>query len=271
MRNPLRRRLPHIALLLSCLIWLSLWLSPVAPAADVDTDQFVVESEVTLPGQSKAPLQRTTTLFVDGVAYDIVHGNPAEVARFDFQNQVVDLASRSRRLRTQLSFDELRRFEAALRARAQRRLGLGTFLANPHFAKEFDAKQKTLKLTSPWLSYEAQVTDARADVVERITMFADWSVRLGTMLSPMASPMPARLELNLALKKQNWRAVRITRRGEARARYLGVIHSQHKMRSWRDSDPELIREIEKNLKDFPSVSFSEFRTVQISARPATKK
>jgi len=263
----LPHHLPHIALLLSYL----LGLHPAASAADVDTGQFAIETEVTLPGHEKSPWLRTTTLFVDGVAYDIVHGNPAEIARFDFKNQVVDLASRSRRLRTQLPFDELRRFEAALRARAQRRGGLGTFLADPHFTKEFDAKQQTLKLTSPWLSYEAHITDARADVVERITMFADWSVRLGGMLSPMASPMPARLELNLALKEQNWLAVRITRRGEARARYLGVIHSQHKMRSWRDSDPELIREIEKNLKDFPSVSFSEFRTVQISARPVTKK
>ena len=264
-RIPRCRHLPQIWLQLSCLIW----FNPVASAAD--TGQFAVESEVTLPGHEEAPLLRTTTLFVDGVAYEIVHGNPAEVARFGFKNQVVDLASRSRRVRSQLPFDELRRFEAALRARAQRRGGLGTFLAHPHFTKEFDAKQKTLKLTSPWLSYEAQVIDARADVVERITMFADWSVRLGSMLSPMASPMPARLELNLALKEQNWQAERITRRGEARARNLGVIHSQHKMRSRRESDPELIREIEKNLKNFPSVSFSEFRRVQLSARPVTKK
>ena len=267
MCNPCPRCLPRLTLLLGGF----LSFCCMASEAEADKNRFVVETQVNLPGHEKAPLVRTTTLYVEGMAYDIVHGNPAEIARFDFGNQLVDLASRARRMRTQLPFDELRRFEAALRARAQARAGLGAFLASPNFAQEYDAQQKTLWLTSPWLSYEAQVTDADAEVLEQITLFADWSARLNSMLNPTASPMPARLELNRALRQQNWRAVRITRRGEARAQTLGAIQSRHRLRPWRESDTELIVEIQNDLKNFPAVSFSEFRAVQLSARDGTKK
>ena len=232
---------------------------------------FAVESEVKAD-VGQAPLSRTTTLLLDEEAYDVVQGNPPQVARFGFRDQFVDLIDRQRRVRTRLLFADIVRYDAELRTRAKRRGQLGAFLAEPSFAQEFDATQKTFQLSSPWLTYQVVVADAPSDVVEQLTRFADWSSRLATMLTPLAPPAAARLKLNAALKKQNWRAERVVRRGGEKAKKLGVMVSQHRLRSQlTNADLELIRGIKKELHDFPLVSFSEFRRIQVSAKSAIKK
>ena len=267
---------------LVCLFW-SLSVAVVATIAcaddsslsvsdeSVNQTEFAVDTSVFV-ADKKTPEIRTRTVFVGARAYDVVGTSNGSVACFDFDTQVVFLVDRTNRIRTSLPFEHLLRFQSQLAARLQKREGLGAFLAQPKFIREFDGTENTIKLSSPWMSYVAQGNEAPSDQVELFTDFADWSARLSSLLSPTAPPARARLELNRALKRRNWQVTSVTRSGGPRAVSLGTVRSEHTYRRpLSNADNNLTKAVEKDLKQFEEVSFSDFRTKQNSRRVAAKQ
>lgn len=244
----------------------------LAVSADqVNTDVFSVDTAV-FDGDEKKPFVRTKTLFSGKKAYDKVDGTNSVVV-FDFERRTIRLLDNVRNVQTGLPFDVVRKFQTDLQSKIlSEGKGLGAFLANPTFIREFDASNSTISLRSPWLTYTAKGNQSAADEVERFIEFADWSARLGSILNPTAPPARARLELNEALKKHNWRVTHVTRIGGPRARKLGTVRSEHEYRrEFSTSDEDLIRDAEKDLKNFKQVSFDAYHNVGKSPRVATKK
>lgn len=240
-------------------------------AADVGDDGYTVETSV-YTADDEAPILRTTTVFLGRRAYDVVHGESPQVARFDFQSQEVAFLATDQKKFAKLDFADVLGFQAEQRSRALKRGGFAAFLADPTFINEFDANNSSIKLSSQWMVYEAQVSQASFDDVDRFVTFADWSARVAGMLHPSAPPASARIALNKALKKQNWLPSRITRSGGPRAKMFGVIHSKHVYREvLSPGDKALTEGVEKDLKKFTPVSFSEFRSLRNPPRDLTKK
>lgn len=239
--------------------------------ASTDSQGYAVDTAVFTSGD-KDPIMRTTTVFLGDRAYDVVHGSPAKWACFDFENERIHLVSPALNKQSVVSFAQVLEFQSQLRALAIKRGGLAGFLAEPTFIHEFDANRSTIKLSSPWLVYEASVEVAAFDQVERFVKFADWSARAAGMLHPSAPPASARVAFNKALKKQNWLPTRITRSAGPRARTFGVMRSEQAYRHDLSKDDRvLISDIEKKLEEFVTVSFSEFRDLQNPPRKITKK
>ena len=260
-------------LLLFCSLLLSIPFRTLAAdefSPEVGEESFAVDTRVFF-AQSKEPSTSTTTVFRDRRVYDEMIG-AGRTAVFDFENQRVSLLSESIGCQTSISFEVVLECQAELLDRARQRAGLGAFLAQPQFIREFDAGSSTITLRSPWLTYAAHGKQTVSDQAERFLEFADWSARLGSLLNPLAPPARARLELNTALKKQNWQVDRITRTGGPRARQLGSVHSEHVYRNrLSESDRDLIERLEKGLKTFRQISFSEYRKLQTSTTAVTKE
>lgn len=238
---------------------------------DVNRVAFAVDSKVYVDSEEQ-PIVSTTTIFYQNHVYDRATEPMDTITCFDFERQVVMLVDRTKGTRTSIAFTDLLRFQAELRARAMQREGLAAFLADPTFIREFDASKSTIKLSSPWITYEAAGIQSPSEIVELFVEFADWSSRLASMVNPAAPPAQARLELNKALKKQNWQVTRVTRTGGPRAVSLGVVRSEHTYREEiSESDRHLIEAVEKDLKEFKEISFSEYRALRNSHRVVTKK
>ena len=238
---------------------------------DLYGQPFIVDSRVYV-GNDREPAVQTTTVFHGRKAYDRLRGALGSSTQFDFEQQLVSLVDERQEVFAIISFREILKFQAELRARAQKRDGLGAFLANPTFVYELDATSSTIKLSSPWLTYEATGRQTSSDVVERFAEFADWSSRLASMLNSSAPPAGARLELNSALRKQNWQVTQVTRRGGPKALQSGLLRSEHDYRDeLAEQDIRLMKEVEKNLEKFREISFSEFHRLQNSGSVGVKK
>lgn len=232
-----------------------------AEESESERSKYAVETEV-FTGNEEEPVVRTQTFFFAGRAYDMVLGKKTQIARFDFDSKTVALLDRKRENQTAISFDDILQFQAQLGARAIERKGLAGFLAKPTFIREFDASNSTVKLSSPWLTYEAHGRPSNSEDVEQFVAFADWSARLASLLNPAAPPAEARLELNRVLSKRGWHVQRVKRSGGPRARTLGDVRSEHTYRELAESDVVVIQAIEKDLKDFRRLPFSDYRQQQ---------
>lgn len=236
----------------------------------VNTEAFKVETKVFVGNVKQAALE-TQTLFRGILVYDtILTDKQSVVARFDLAARTVSLLDRQRRIHAALHFDEIEEYHAGACAIAIQRGGLLAFLAGPKFIREFDASDSKIKLSSQWLTYEAIGKQADPNLVSRFVDFADWTKKLSTSLD-LGWPAQARVQLNQALKKQNWQVVRVTRRGGPRARWLGVVHSDHAYHyELNEQDENFMQGVEKDLQAFDEVPFFEFRRMRNSVRVAAK-
>lgn len=269
-----QRNVAFTLFLLSVLTVIPAWADEESLAVSdeqVNTDGFAMDTSVFF-GEKKTADIETSTVFEGRVAYDRLSGANGPIARFDFEGKVIDLLDPVSRTRTSIGFEDVLMFQASLAAKAQQEKGLVQFLSNPRFIREFDATDSTIKLSSSWVTYEAKGSQSPTDMVERFVEFADWSARLTSMMNPHAPPARARLELNAALKKQNWQVKRITRTGGPRAKELGAVHSDHAYRtSLSDSDRALIKLTTNGLNSFAKISFSKYRAARNSGRLVSKK
>ncbi len=239
----------------------------------VNTDIFAMHTGVFV-GTKKQAVLETETYFQGGKTYDTITTDPNSViVKMDFDEKAIYLLDPVSKSRTSLTFDQVNNFQsdaiAAVQLEAKNKLL--EFLANPRFQREFDANAKTQRLTSPWLTYEAEGHQAPGDVVNRYADFATWSAKLSTILV-QGPPAQARIELNQMLKKRNWQVVRVTRTGGPKANELGVVRSEHSYRyAFTEDDENFIQDVEKNLKAYRDIEFFDFRAARNSQRALAKK
>jgi len=161
---------------------------------------FRMENKVYL-GNQREPTVETTTIFYQGAVYDFLK-KPAEITIFDKDHNRLLLLDPQRRVKTELSVQEVEAFVERLRRRASEYSDpFVAFLSRPEFEKSFDATSRELTLRSPWMTYRVVTADAESpELAAEYRLFADVLARLNALLNPKGLPPFARLVLNAELQ-----------------------------------------------------------------------
>lgn len=241
-------------------------------ANEINTNAFVVNTQVIVRDANHPPMLMET-IFNGTKVYDTTTSDPLSiVAKFDLDARTVRLIDRTRRTYTGLSFDEIGQFQAGACAVAVQKDGLVAFMAQPRFKYVFDPAARLIRLVGPEMTYEAigMRQQGAADVVGRLTEFADWSKQLSTVLYD-GPPAQARIKLNKELKARNFQVARVTLRvGDDVTGY--EVTSRHAyVYELSKKQEDFILDVEKQLNTFDKVSFSAFREARKAARVVAKK
>lgn len=235
----------------------------LACAQSAASEDFRVENEVFFGSRKKAD-SRSTTIFREGVVYDYLE-DPAEVIVFDKQAGRFVLLDTVRRVRAELTTQEVLAFTQRLQRRAEaQRDPFIKFLAAPRFGEQFDKASGELTLSSAWMTYRLVLVDAESPAIsQQYREFSDWYARLNTLLHPGSKPPLARLAVNAALAKREAtpREVRLTltpRQGSPPKRT--TIRSRHRLvRRLAEADLDRAAQTRQFMEIFKPLSFKEYR------------
>lgn len=229
------------------------------PAASED---FRVENEVFLGAGKKAD-SRSTTIFSDSMVYDYLE-NPAETIVFDKRAGRFVLLDTVRRVRAELTTQEVLAFTQRLQRRAAAQHDLRIkFLAAPKFDEQFDKASGELRLSCPWMTYRLVLVDAESrSISQQYREFSDWCVRLNTLLNPGSEPPFARLAVNAALAKREATAREVHRTLTPKKVFppkRTKIRSQHRLvRRLVKADLDRVAQTRQFMQIFRPVEFERY-------------
>ncbi|MEX2309935.1 MAG: hypothetical protein WD738_20350 [Pirellulales bacterium] len=228
---------------------------------------FRIETRIFI-GDEEQPASETTTLFLEGAVYDFL-AQPPQIAVFRKAGGGKPgrfiLLDAERRIRTELSTDQLAGAMEKLRAWAERqRDPFLKFAANPEFEESFAAESGKLVLASHLENYTVATAPAEhPQAVPEYREFLDWYTRLNTLLSAGPPPEP-RLRLNEALARHKAipLKVELTRAGEKEP-----LRAEHHF-TWRLSQDDMKRidEVRASLASYRVVSNEEFQRIAKNAQ-----
>ncbi len=227
--------------------------------------EFRIESEI-FAGKETKPAARNLTLFANGVVYDFLLTAPEEVTVFDAERARFLLLDTSRRVKTEVTVDQVDRFVTALQDRAVKSGELLAEMARPKFTPEFDEASRALTLTGEKLSYRATCEPIENPAAAKAyALFVDRYTRLNAT-RPGSLPPNARLELNDALAARQLMPREVERTFGKASRWWGkqdVVRSEHLV-NYRllPTDRERIESVGDMVADFRVVDFIEFRGLQ---------
>ncbi len=235
-------------------------LAAICPAAGAE--DFRIETRV-YSVKEKTLLSQNTTLFRDGVVYDFL-GDPPQIAVFDKLHGRFVLLDTQRKLRSDISTEQLLVFCGELRAWAlNASKGYLQFCGKPQFAIEFTEKSSELSLTSPFMTYKLQTTKAKSlDASHQMREFSDWYARLNALTNPGGIlPFP-RLAVNEELDRRGLVAEQVELNIVPQAQLGGKsvsVRSEHEVQ-WQllDRDMKRIADTDTQLVSFRKAEFSEF-------------
>jgi len=171
-----------------------------ASSDDLRADDFRVETQVHRGEEAKA-ISSNTTLFCAGAIYDFP-SNGDQVTIFDPKDSRIVLLDTKRRLRTELTVDQVLDFSQRLRDWAQTQDDpLLRFAIEPRFEQDFDSESRRMRFSSRWISYEVKTLPAASQgVADQYRMFCDVYAHLNALTNPAGSVPPfARIEVNRQL------------------------------------------------------------------------
>jgi hypothetical protein len=241
---------------------LALGVVPVG-VPSVASEDFRVENEVFLEGRKKAD-SRSTTIFRDGIVYDYLE-EPPEVIVFDKPGGRFVLLETTRRVRTELTTQEVVAFTERLQKRAEALEDpFVKFLAAPQFEEQYDEASGELTLSSPWMTYRLLLADAESPAIsQQYRESCDWYARLNTLLNPGSKPPFARLAVNAALAKREAipRQVRLTLTPEnGFPPKRTTIRSRHRLvRRLAQADLDRVAQTRQFMQIFKLVGFEQYR------------
>lgn len=229
-------------------------------------EDFRVDNEVFVGKQSE-PASRSTTIFYNGVVYDFME-EPDEVIVLDKAAERFVLLDTARRIRADLSFEDVTAFSKQLqRAAENHRDPFIRFLANPKFEEQFDASSGELTLSSEWMIYRLVLQNVDSPQLARqYRESCDWYSRLNTMLHRGAKPPAARLLVNEAIGRHDAtvRDVRLTvtpKKTSPPTRTF--LRSRHQViRQVAQPDLDRITQARQYMSTFKPVSFEQYRTAE---------
>ena len=227
-------------------------------------DDFRVENRVFF-GNEREPRVETTTIFLDGVVYDILAG-PSEITVFDPSRGRFALLDTVRKLTTDVTSKEIEGFLERMKERAGKHENpFVAFQAHPKFEMQYDDTSRELTFTSPWMIYRLVTQDAESkEIARQYREFSDWYARLNYLLNPNALLPFARLIVNaeLAQREAVPRQVHLTltppKEGVLPQRTtLRSLH--HLVRHLVESDRSRVNQIHQYMGIFKKVSYEEYR------------
>jgi hypothetical protein len=222
---------------------------------------FRIETKIFV-GDEEEPVSKSTTLFLDGVAYDFL-AEPAQTAVFRKPSGGKPgrfiLLSDEHQLRTEFSTDQLSGAMEKLRTWASRQTDpFLQFAANPEFEESFEPGSGQLVLASHLENYS--VTTKPIDDPQSLAeyrQYLDWYTRLNALLAAPPLPPEPRLRLNEALARHKAipLAVELTRAGEKEP-----IRAEHDF-TWRLSQDDMARidGVRASLASYKTVPNDVFR------------
>lgn len=227
-------------------------------AATARGEDFAVENSVF---EGKRKLGGSQTIFLDGKVYDFL-ADSSEAAVFDLAAGRVALCDSTRRVRTELTTQELADFAMRLRERA---LAGGSefvkFAAQPTFAQKLDPETNEIVLSSDLLTYRAAAAAPKnADVLRSYQTFIHWQTQLNAIVNPGAPPPQARLMLNDALAARQLLPQRITMHRSSPLPGTGkTLRAEHDYQ-WRVSEEQRRRVAELDVlrSDYRLVPIGEY-------------
>ena len=253
-----RACLPSVAItmlvLLGCVSW---------NAAAAGAEALRVENKVFV-NDDKEPRSQSTTIFSEGLIYDFLD-KPAEITVFDLEHHRFILLDPTRRVRTELSTDEVAALCENLRTWAKRQTDpFLQFMAAPRFEQEQDEAAGEIAFASPWMTYRVATTPAPSEAVARqYREFSDWYTRLNARLNPGSKLPFARLEVNQVLERRREipREVKLTiqrKRGPIGQKH--VARSEHSVATrLSQADEDRIGQVEQFLAIFQPVDFERYQ------------
>jgi hypothetical protein len=236
-------------------------------AGPAGAEDFRVENKV-FTGSDNDPSAESTTIFYNGVVYDYLK-KPAETMVLDKDRGRLVLLDTGRRIKTELTTQEVEAFTDRLQERAARRASRSdnpfvAFQADPKFEQEFDETSRELTFRSPWMTYRVVTADAQSkEIAQQYRQFADWQARINSVINRRAIPPFARLLVNAELERREEvpREVHLTLRppGGFPPRRI-TAHSEHQLiRTVVESDRRRVLQTGQFMAIFQPVSFEEYQ------------
>ncbi len=232
--------------------------SPCMPARGED---FRVENKVFMGNDSEAKIQ-STTIFYAGVVYDFLE-KPQEITVFDKARNRFVLLDPPRRLRTEVSTDEVEALNHNLKVWATSQKDPSVrFLGNPKFDESVEGKTGDLVFDSPWVSYRVAAEPAPSEEIARqYREFCDWHIQLNARLHPGYKQTFARLIINEALeaRKAVPREVHLTIKSKLRFQKTTARSEHQLIRRLVQSDRDRVAQTDQFMAIFQPVAFEEYQ------------
>ena len=231
--------------------------------ASCSADDFRVINRVYV-GNDKEPTAKSTTIFHERSVYDFLE-SPGEITIFDPDRDRFILLNTEKKLKTELTTDEVDQFAQRLRQWATRHTNpFLKFMGSPQFEETFDDASRELEFDSPLVTYWLKAEGVEeSEISEQYKEFSDWQAKLNTLINPGANPPFARILVNAALAKRNEvpAEVRLTLRpkGRLQLRPISLRSEHHFVRRLVESDRSRVRQAAEYMSIYNSVTFDKYQ------------
>jgi len=168
----------------------------VAATIPLEAEDFRVETHIYV-ADNKQPSSTNITRFQGSIVWDFA-GDGSEIVMFDKARGRFALLDVKRKVRTEVTTDEILKFTQQLRDwAATQEDPLLKFCAAPRLEKTTGPTPGSLKFSGAVLSYEIETErPPNADVAARYREFSDWYARVNTLFRPGLLPPFPRLVVN---------------------------------------------------------------------------
>ncbi len=234
----------------------------------VEAEDFRVENKV-FAGSDREPAVESTTIFQDGAVYDFLK-KPAEITVFDKEFKRIILLDTERKMKTELSSEEVHEFVERIRQRAANYDNpFAAFQVNPKFEQSYDTSARELTFQSPWMTYRVVTIDAESpELAGQYRTFADWQARLNMVINPEAVLPFGRLVVNGELQSRGEipKEVQLTlTAGGILPRKRLSVRSEHQLvRRLVESDRTRVQQAGQFMAIFQPAKFSEYQKINAS-------
>lgn len=240
------------------------WLVGLSATCAVHAEQFRLENKVFLD-EKQEPQVESTTIFVDGVVYDFLQ-SPAEVIVFDRPHNRFVLLDVARRVRTELSTDQVASLSERLKGWAKTQSDpYLQFLASPSFNESYNDQTGDLSLSSQWMTYQLGTMPAASQAISHLYRdFSDWYCRLNTMLNPGSRPPFARLMVNASLDARNLLPREVVLTLHPKQGLLGkkiTVRSEHRLiDGLAEADRNRVAQVGQFMAIFNPLTFDQYQS-----------
>lgn len=232
-------------------------------AATCRGEEFAMETEV-FDGQGKQLQAKNVTLFADDEIHDFSIVPDQKVTVFDRNARRFTLADEKHRTKASLAAEELVRFIASERARAETSdAELIRFASKPTFEVSFDEKIGKLQMFSEVWNYRVETERIDATKLGDYHEFARWFTQLNALFRPL--PPGIRMELNRELSERRLFPTRVQVEIKSGGKVVVRQESRHRLIPKLPDEHRLTLEKWKSQQDsLRLISFVEYRAKQLS-------